>query len=84
MRIRIFTKIESICPCHTYNLSTKFWPNPSVFLRYPAHRQTEVKTKPPSTLVAEVRNNEDGGGKVGEQLIKKKIRTYKNPFSTRT
>ena len=29
IRIRIFTKIESIRPCHTPNLSTKFHPNPS-------------------------------------------------------
>ena len=27
--IRIFTKIETILPCHTPNLSTKFHPNPS-------------------------------------------------------
>ena len=26
--IRIFTKIESICPCPTPNMSTKFHPNP--------------------------------------------------------
>ena len=29
IRIRIFTKIESIFPCHTPNMSTKFHPNPS-------------------------------------------------------
>ena len=26
--IRIFNKIEPICPCNTQNLSTKFRPNP--------------------------------------------------------
>ena len=30
IRIRIFTKIEIICPCHTLNLFTKFRPNPSI------------------------------------------------------
>ena len=29
IQIQIFTKIESIRPCHTHNLSTKFHPNPS-------------------------------------------------------
>ena len=29
IRIRIFTKIESVGPCHTPNLSAKFHPNPS-------------------------------------------------------
>ena len=29
IQIRNFTKIESIFPCHTPNLSTKFHPNPS-------------------------------------------------------
>ena len=28
LRLQIFTKIESICPRHTCNVSTKFGPNP--------------------------------------------------------
>ena len=28
--IQIFIKIESLCPCHTPNLSRKFHPNPSI------------------------------------------------------
>ena len=31
IRIQIFTKIESIRPCHTSNMSTKFHSNPSTF-----------------------------------------------------
>ena len=34
------SNIESICPNHTHNLSTKFHPNLN-FLRYPAYKQTD-------------------------------------------
>ena len=30
IQIRIFTKIESIRPCYTHNVSSKFYPNPSI------------------------------------------------------
>ena len=29
IRIQIFTEIETLLPCHTHNMSTKFHPNPS-------------------------------------------------------
>ena len=46
IRIRIFTKIESVCPRHTPNLPSKFPPNTSTtFLKYPAHKQTEKQTE---------------------------------------
>ena len=46
MRIQIFTKIESISPCHTPNMTTKFSPNPSTTFKdiLFTNRQTGVKT----------------------------------------
>ena len=48
IRIRIFTKIESIHPRHTPNLSTTFKLLFEIsihnFLRYSAHKQTERQT----------------------------------------
>ena len=44
--IRIFTKIESILPCHTSNVSTKFHLNPSnFFLRHLVHRDRQTDRK---------------------------------------
>ena len=50
--IRIFTKIESIPPCYTHNLSTKFRPSPTTSVynffeisHSPSNRQAETAVK---------------------------------------
>jgi len=60
IRIRIFTKIYSVRPCHTPNLSTKFHPNSSktcwdiLHTNKQTNKQKGVKTWPPSPSVVEV------------------------------
>ena len=64
IRIRIFTKIESVRPCHTLNLSTTFF-------RYPVHKQTNKQTERGENITS---FTFDGGG------FKKKGTIYSPPF----